>query len=79
MADVLLRRLTVLPTFVPLAVVVRDLVFIAGFDDTGRCSGGDGGGGCEEEEFGELHGCLWSERLGLVLRLLFFGIDEMEM
>jgi len=52
LADVLLRRLAVVPTLVPLAVVVGDLVFIAGFD---WCSGGDGGGGCEEEDLGELH------------------------
>lgn len=57
LADVLLGRLAVVPTLVPLAIVVRDLVFIASFD---RCSGGDGGGGCEEEDFGELHDCLWS-------------------
>ena len=59
LADVLLGRLAVLPALVPLAVVVGDLVLIAGFD---WCGGGHGGGGCEEEELGELHGCLCGTR-----------------
>lgn len=58
LTDVLFRRLAVVPTLVPLAIVVGDLVFIAGFD---WCSGGNGGGRGEEEDFGELHGCLWNE------------------
>ena len=71
MADVLLRRLAVVPTFVSLAVVVTDLVFIAGFD---WCSGGHSGGGSEEEDFGELHDCLWSERLELVYGCYSLGL-----
>ena len=61
LADVLLGRLGVLPTLLPLAVVLGDFVFIAGFEDAGWCGGGDGGGGCEEEELGELHGWSWRE------------------
>jgi hypothetical protein len=66
LANVLLRRLGVLPTFLPLAVVLGDLVFIAGFEDASWCGGGDSSGGGEEEDLGELHGCLWSEWMGFI-------------
>lgn len=65
-ASVLLGRLAALPTLLPLAVLLGDLVLTsAGFEAFDRRSSGHGGGGCEEEDFGELHVCLWGE--GLVL------------